>query len=114
MFGNSLYSHTSNELLFQSSACVSLVVTGSKVVDPATLLNLFQNVLTSLNKEHFTDANQLLVRKLYLTTVRAAGYFESKTNSEILFIYSFVSLNFCTEEERITNSLISCKVHKPV
>lgn len=91
MFGNALYFHTSNELLFQSSACVSLSVTGSKVEDPTTLLNLLQKVLTSLNKEYFTDANQLLVRKLYLTTVRASGSFEYKTSSEIIFIYSFVS-----------------------
>jgi hypothetical protein len=61
------------------------------VEDPTTLLNLLQKVLTSLNKEYFTDANQLLVRKLYLTTVRASGSFEYKTSSEIIFIYSFVS-----------------------
>jgi hypothetical protein len=71
MFGNDLYYHISNEFncfhCFSHPACFSLAVTEKNLEDTAPPLNLLQNVLTSsLNKEFLADADQLLVRKLYL------------------------------------------------
>lgn len=76
-----------------------------------------QNVLTcSLNKDLCTDAQQLLVRDLYLQKkewrfVRASGSFECRIRNEIIFIYYLLPLEFFTIEEEITNDSVYNMVH---